>query len=119
MFDAEFSKMNQAGVQLPITRAKIKIIFYFETELPRDLTNKSESIMDALRDTKIIIDDMYQVTNNIQLNGFLCKDRPRTEIYIHIIEPDSDEFNFDKTNYDKLKEHKNKQRVLLMNWKNS
>lgn len=118
-FYNEANKIIQDTGITRITRAKMKIIFYFPNYLPRDLTNKSESIMDALVDSKIIYDDKFQVSNKIALEGYICKNRPRTEIYIHIIDPESQEYEIDKTDYDKFNKQKSNLRKLIREWKNS
>lgn len=102
-----------------IIRAKVKIIFYFPNNVPRDLTNKADSIMDALRDVGIIHDDMFQVCNDNHLKGFICRNQPRTEIYIHIIEPGDAEYEIDKTNYDRFKRMQTDQRKAAREWKKS
>lgn len=116
IFREEASRIFAINGSNKIIRAKIKIIFYFPNSLPRDLTNKSESIMDALVESGIIFDDMFQVCNDAHLKGFICRDRPRTEIYIHIIEPGSDEFEIDKTDYEKVKKKKSLLRKQISDW---
>ena len=64
-FHNEANRIIQETGITRIIRAKMKIIFYFPDYLPRDLTNKSESIMDALVESKIIYDDKFQVSNKI------------------------------------------------------
>lgn len=116
IFLTERSRIAAMGVNLPIVRAKMSIIFYFPNNMVRDLTNKSESIMDSLFESGIIYDDMFQVANIIELKGYICKNRPRTEIYIHIIEPGSQIYEVDKTDYKKLKDQESKKRKEIMEW---
>ena len=106
---------NEFGVD-KIIRAKIKIIFYFPNNVPRDLTNKADSIMDALRDVGIIYDDMFQVTNDNHQKGYICRNQPRTEIYIHIIEPTDQEYEIDKTNHEKWDRQKKDKIKAIREW---
>lgn len=119
IFLQERQRIAEMGINLPIVRAKMKIIFYFPNHMVRDLTNKSESLMDSLWESGIIYDDMFQVSNKVYLEGYICKDKPRTEIYIHIIEPTSDEYEVDKTNYDRFKVHQDTKRKMIRDWKKS
>lgn len=116
VFDQEATRIFEMNGSTRITRAKMKVIFYFPNHLPRDLTNKTESIMDALVDSGIIFDDMFQVCNDAHLKGYICRDRPRTEIYIHIISPDDPEYEIDKTDYRKVKEKKKALRKSISEW---
>lgn len=116
VFQKEADKIFERTCVSKITRAKVKIIFYFPNTVPRDLTNKSESIMDALVDSRIIYDDMFQVANKVHLEGYISRDRPRTEIYIHILEPDDPEYEIDRTNYDRFKRMKSEQLKAARDW---
>jgi Holliday junction resolvase RusA-like endonuclease len=61
----------------------IQITVYPPTLRKYDLTNKAESIMDALVDAKIIEDDNVNVVPKlILIHGGKDKDNPRAEIII-------------------------------------
>lgn len=85
------------GVKVPIYRAKLKILFYFPDSKDRDLGNKAETLYDIMRDTGIIVDDKFKCLKPIELNGWTKRDKPRTEIYLTLIEPDSPEYAWDLT----------------------
>src|ERR1700761_621411 len=85
------------GIRTPIYRAKLKILFYFPDSKDRDLGNKAETIYDIMRDTGIIIDDKFKCLKPITLDGWTQRDKPRTEIYLTLIEPDSPEYGWDLT----------------------
>lgn len=116
LFEAERIKLLNQGIDT-IYRCHIKTIFYFPDHIARDLSNKQESIMDALVDSKIIFDDRVQVCNKPYPEGYICKDRPRTEIYIHIVSPEDPEYNIDKTNYDRMKILQLQKRKEIKQWK--
>ena len=85
------------GIKLPLSRCKVKALFYFPDSKKRDLTNKFETIADELVAHGIILDDPFQVLKPIMLDGFVCRERPRTEIYITIIEPGDPGYDWDIT----------------------
>ena len=88
------------GVRIPIVRCKLKILFYFPDSKDRDLGNKAETIYDMLAEKHgvgIIADDKFKVLNPITLKGWVKRDKPRTEIYLSVIEPDSPEYEWDLT----------------------
>lgn len=97
IFYAWKRRLFAQGVSLPIMRAKLKILFYFPDSKDRDLGNKAETIYDILRDTGIIIDDKFKCLKPITLDGWTQRDKPRTEIYLTILEPDSPEYGWDIT----------------------
>jgi hypothetical protein len=107
-WEAEFWKLYNERVRLPIVRCKVKIMFYFSDEKDKDCTNKAETIMDALVEAKILADDNFKVVSDVSLNGFLCRDRPRTEIYITILDPGDPGYEYDVTDYSKHNETKKK-----------
>lgn len=98
VFSDFHDQLINSGVNLPIVRCKIKVLFYFPDSKKRDLSNKFETIMDELVDHEIVIDDQFQVVKPVVLDGFVCRDRPRTEIYITIITADMPEYEWDITN---------------------
>jgi hypothetical protein len=103
-WDEEWIKLRNAGIKpLPITRCKVNIIFYFADDRSKDCTNKAETIMDALVEHQIIYDDSFQVVSDVSLKGYLCKDQPRTEVYITILEENDPGYQYDITDYTKLK----------------
>lgn len=71
-------------VKEKITRkATVTITFYPKTKAKGDLTNKAESVMDALVDAGIIKDDNWFVVDEVNLHfGEVDKTNPRAEIYI-------------------------------------
>lgn len=89
--------LDNHGVDVPIARAKLKILFYFPDSKDRDLGNKAETIYDIMRDTGIIIDDKFKCLKPITLDGWTQRDKPRTEIYLTLIHPDSPEYEWDLT----------------------
>lgn len=97
IFYAWKRRMIAQGVDIPIMRAKLKILFYFPDSKDRDLGNKAETIYDIMRDTGIIADDKFKVLKPITLDGWTQRDKPRTEIYLTLIEPDSPEYAWDIT----------------------
>lgn len=115
----EYERIANMGVSLPLVRVRVKVIFYFPDKISRDITNKAESIMDALVDSKILYDDELAVVNNIPIEGYICKNQPRTEIYLSIIEPDSPEYEIDKTDYTKFEKQKKEVKRMIYNWKKS
>jgi len=61
---------------------EIRIVFFAGDLRKYDLTNKAESIMDLLVDTKLIEDDNYECVPKLTLEfGGLDRDNPRAEIY--------------------------------------
>ena len=81
--------MAQTGLKTDLfIQASNKRFKYFNNNFPADkrkadLTNKAESIMDLLVDTKIIEDDNWFIINNINLKfGGVDTKNPRAEIEI-------------------------------------
>lgn len=91
-----------AGVSLPISRCKAKALFYFPDSKDRDLTNKFDTLADELTSHGIILDDNFKVMKPVHVDGWVCRDRPRTEVYLTIITPDQSEYEWDITS-DKYK----------------
>ena len=100
IFDDFFAKMYKAGVNLPLARCKVKTLFYFPDAKERDLTNKFDTLADELTSHSIILDDNFKVLNPVQVGGWVCRNRPRTEIYLTIIPPESPEYPWDITSKD-------------------
>lgn len=92
-----FSSAHAAGINLPISRCKAKVLFYFPDAKDRDLTNKFETIADELTAHGIILDDTFKVLRPVHVDGWVCRNRPRTEVYLTIITPDSSEYDWDVT----------------------
>lgn len=90
-------KMEAEGFQLPIYRCKVKVYFYFPESGVRDLSNKFETLADILTDTGIILDDRYQVLKPVTLDGWCDRSRPRTEIWLTMIHPKSEHYEWDIT----------------------
>lgn len=104
-WEGEYWKLYNERVT-PITRCKINIQFYFGDDKDKDCTNKAETIMDALVEHQILADDSFKVVSEVSLKGFLCRDRPRTELYITLLEPGDPGYEYDLTDYVKVKEMK-------------
>lgn len=100
-WEGQHLKLLDNKVRLPIVRARVAITFYFADDKDKDCTNKAETIMDALVEHGILGDDSFKVAGDIPLKGFLCRDRPRTEIYITILDPGDPGYEYDVTNYDR------------------
>lgn len=100
VFEKLYNDLVAQGVRMPIYRCKVKAIFYFPDSKDRDLTNKFDTIADELRDHRIIADDKFKVLKPIVLDGFVCRNKPRTEVYITIISPESPEYEWDITSPD-------------------
>lgn len=68
-----------------IKKAKeIRIFFYMPDNRRADLSNKTESIMDLLVDSKVLADDSWQVTRTITLVPCgVDKENPRAEVWIY------------------------------------
>jgi len=63
----------------------VDLVFYSPDKRKYDLTNKAESIMDALVDAGILLDDNYEVVPDLHLvHGGLDRKNPRCEIKIGI-----------------------------------
>lgn len=110
IFDEWYHKLYSGKTRLPIVRCKAKVLFYFPDSGSRDLTNKVETIADILVDSGILADDDFKVLKPVYIDGWVNRARPRTEIYITIIEPTSKEYEWDitPTSYEaKKKERKN------------
>lgn len=105
----EYWKLYNDKVRVPIARCKVNIKFYFSDDKDKDCTNKAETIMDALVEHQILLDDSFKVVSDVSLNGLLCRDKPRTEIYITILEPTDSGYEYDVTDYDKFNESKRQQ----------
>jgi Holliday junction resolvase RusA-like endonuclease len=103
------NSMAEQGFSLPITRAKIKVLFYFADSRDRDLSNKFETIADIMVDAGILADDRYKVLKPVYLDGWTNRAKPRTEIYLTLITGDMPEHAWDITPPEhelKLKERK-------------
>lgn len=112
-WEEQYYKLYNENVSLPIRRCKVNIMFYFGDDKDKDCTNKAETIMDALVEHGILMDDNFKVVSDISLKGLLCRDRPRTEIYITILDQTDEGFNYDITDYEKHNEAKRNRRKEL------
>lgn len=97
IFSDFFERVHQAGVNMPISRCKAKALFYFPDAKDRDLTNKFDTLADELTSHGIILDDTFKVLKPVHVDGWVCRNRPRTELYLTIITPDSSEYEWDIT----------------------
>lgn len=69
----------------PIDKCRIQIDFYAPDKRSGDLTNKAESILDALVDAKILMDDNWFVCNDVHLRLIAVdRENPRAQITIHL-----------------------------------
>ena len=70
----------------PLSRAKVRLIYYFETRHRRDPDNYSgKFILDGLVKAKVIEDDSFKCID-LELVGKYDKDNPRTEIKVKEVE---------------------------------
>ena len=61
----------------------VTLVFFMPDNRKTDLTNKAESVMDLLVDTRIIIDDCWQIVNSLSLVAAgIDKTNPRCEVLI-------------------------------------
>lgn len=97
IFNNFFKSAYESGVNLPISRCKAKALFYFPDSKDRDLTNKFDTLADELTSHGIILDDTFKVLKPVHVDGWVCRNRPRTELYLTIITPESPEYNWDVT----------------------
>lgn len=103
IFREFFDSAYRAGVNLPISRCKVKVLFYFPDSKDRDLTNKFETIADELTAHGILLDDTFKVMKPVHVDGWVCRNRPRTEVYLTIITPECSEYEWDITSTDYAK----------------
>lgn len=107
IFDQWHRELLAKGIRLPVVRCKVKVLFYFPDSADRDLSNKFETLADIMVDCGIIGDDTFKVMKPVYLDGWVQRERPRTEIYITIIDPTNPEYDWDITTT-KYKQMKNK-----------
>jgi hypothetical protein len=118
-WEAEYWKLHNTQVRLPIARCKVTIQFFFSDDRDKDCTNKAETIMDALVEHQILADDSFKVVSEVSLAGFLCRDRPRTEIYITILEPTDPGYDYDVSDPIKVAQQRKERRKETRNFKKS
>lgn len=71
-------------IDIPVS---VKCLFYMPTLRACDLTNLLEAVDDVLVTAGLIADDNYTIINNHDGSRVLYdKERPRTEIYIEVVE---------------------------------
>lgn len=109
VFFAFFKKTYESGISLPLSRCKAKVLFYFPDAKDRDLTNKFDTLADELTSHGIILDDTFKVLKPIHVDGWVCRDKPRTELYLTIIDPVSPEYPWDITSAKYAQEQLNRQ----------
>ncbi len=98
IFEAWYVKLfEDKSIRLPIVRCNLKVLFYYPDSLGRDAHNKYETICDMLSLHGIIADDSSKVLNNESTRGVVRRDNPRTEIYITILEPGHEGYEWDET----------------------
>jgi len=78
------SQKNKQRQAVPIeTVGECFIKIYFPDNRRADLTNKAESIMDALVDAGVLQDDDWHVVSVLHLVGDYDKENPRAEVSIY------------------------------------
>ena len=78
------SQKNKLRQGKPIeTVGELFIKIYFPDNRKADLTNKAESIMDAMVDAGILQDDDWHVVGVLHLVGAYDKEKPRAEVSIY------------------------------------
>lgn len=97
LFDEWNVKLYNAGISLPIMRCKVKVLFYFPDSMDRDLDNKFLTLGDCLIAAGIVPMDSFKIYNDVHLKGWIQREKPRTEIYITILQPGDDEYEVDLT----------------------
>lgn len=73
-------------LSFPVGHIKLRIIFYFPTLHRRDGPNKEQAIFDMLKAVKFVPDDSWTIINGCNWEATLYPQRPRTDIYITIID---------------------------------
>jgi hypothetical protein len=111
-FDKFHLQALDEGVRLPIVRCNITCLFYYPETRDRDNHNKFETIADMLVDAGILGDDSFKVIHETKLRGYTNRNKPRTEIYITILEPDSSDYDWDITDYDKHKKDMRERKTM-------
>lgn len=67
----------------PYKKVAVKITYYFKDERRRDLDNfPGKFLFDPLVAEGIIVDDSFRYVKKIELEAFVDKENPRTEIEI-------------------------------------
>lgn len=70
---------------VPIEKCRIEINFYAPDKRNGDLSNKAESILDALVDARILKDDNWFVCDDVHLRLIaIDRENPRAQITIHL-----------------------------------
>jgi hypothetical protein len=111
MFRAFFDSAYADGVNLPISRCKAKALFYFPDSKDRDLTNKFDTLADELTSHGIILDDNFKVLKPVHVDGWVCRNRPRTEVYLTVIPPGHAEYEWDITSDKYLQQQKDRRAI--------
>lgn len=118
-WESQYLKLCDAAVRLPIVRCKVKIQFFFADDRDKDCTNKAETIMDALVEHQILADDSFKVVSDIAVTGFLCRDKPRIEIYITILNPGDPGYEYDLSDPVKVALQRKERRAEVRRFKKS
>lgn len=70
-----------------IERCRMSWNYYFPTKHRRDCSNTTpKQIEDSLVSSGLLLDDNYTIVNPLILQIFYCKEYPRTEIVIEVLE---------------------------------
>lgn len=119
-FHELYTKLFSGGFRLPIVRCNVKCLFYYPNSIDRDNHNKFETIADMLKEHGIVADDSFKVFNETTLRGVVRRDKPRTEVYLTIIEPGHPQYEWDTTSpahKDKVLKRRAMRRAALRNRK--
>ena len=83
--DAEYQLFNEKTRIEGVLEIDLK--FWVQNNRPADLDNKSQSVLDLLKDCEIIEDDCWQVTRKISAECLgIDRENPRVEINIRTID---------------------------------
>lgn len=77
---------DKHGLKFPVGMVKLKILFYFPDLQRRDGPNKEQAIFDMLKHVRLLPDDQWTTISKCEWECSLYRPRPRTEIYITIID---------------------------------
>jgi len=85
LIKAALQKVEKPSV--PYKKVAVSITYYFKDERRRDLDNFSgKFLFDPLVAEGIIVDDSFHYVKKIELEAFVDKENPRTEIEITNLE---------------------------------
>ena len=79
-------KMCTIGINPRYKKCKMKITYYFKSNIRHDPSNYDKMLLDGLVEANIIEDDNYNVIQEFSTMGKVDKGNPRTEIEIMEVE---------------------------------